>query len=99
MPNAAAIDSERTNITSTPSGPASISAPAARPAARNVIAWIVPTSSAPVSWPASSDEPRTGVSERRLKKPLPMSWAMLVPVVLVAKIAPCMKGKASTNAR
>ena len=40
-----------------------------------------------------------GVSDRRLKKPEPMSSARLVPAVLVAKIAPCMNGNASAKVR
>ena len=66
---------------------------------RKATAWIVPISSTPVSWPASSEGPRIGVSDRRLKNPLPMSSAMLVPAVLVANSEPCMNGKASANAR
>ena len=98
-PKAAAIESESAKITGTPSGPAAMVAPAASPAARKATAWSAPIKSTPVSWPARSDGPLIGVSERRLKKPLPMSWAMLVPAVFMAKIAPCMNGKASAKAR
>jgi hypothetical protein len=55
--------------------------------------------STPASWPASSAEPCIGVSESRLKKPLPMSSARFVPAVLVAKMEPSMNGKASANVR
>ena len=73
--------------------------PAASPAVRKATAWSVPIRSTPVSWPTSSEGPLIGVSDSRLKKPVSMSWATLVPAVLVEKIAPCMKGKASANAR
>src|SRR3954451_908724 len=59
----------------------------------------MPISRTPVSCPTSNDGPLMGVRARRLKNPLPRSCAMFVTAVLVAKIDPCMKGKASANAR
>ena len=46
----------------------------------------------PVSCPASSAEPRTGVSERREKNPVWMSRARSVPAFIVEKRAPWMNG-------
>ena len=52
-----------------------------------------------MSWPVSSAEPRIGVSESRVKKPVWMSRARSVPAFIVEKSAPWMNGTASAKAR
>ena len=53
----------------------------------------------PASWPVSSADPRRGVSESRLRKPVWMSRARSVPAFMVEKSAPWMNGTASAKAR
>ena len=53
----------------------------------------------PASWPASSAEPRSGVSCRRLKNPCWMSPAIDWPAPMVANSAPCMKVSPSAKLR
>ena len=62
-------------------------------------AWTTPSTTTPASWPARSAEPRIGVSESRLRKPVWMSRARSVPAFIVEKSAPWMNGTASANAR
>ena len=51
----------------------------------------------PASWPIISATRRSGVSESRLRKPLSMSLATLVPALLAEKSAPCTNAMASAN--
>ena len=52
-----------------------------------------------MSVPASSAEPRIGVSANRFRNPVWMSRARSVPAFIVAKSAPWMNGTASAKAR
>jgi hypothetical protein len=56
-----------------------------------------PTAATPTSRPAISATLRRGVSARRLKKPLSMSSARFVPVLISANIAPCRNATAIAN--
>ena len=51
----------------------------------------------PASWPISSATRRSGVSASRLRKPVSMSLATLVPALLAENIAPWTNGIASAN--
>ena len=56
-----------------------------------------PSAATPTSRPAISDTRRSGVSASRLKKPLSMSSARFVPVLISENIPPWMKATAIAN--
>ena len=60
-------------------------------------AWIRPSARMPASWPSISATRRSGVSERRLRKPVSMSFATFVPALMAEKSAPWMNGIAIAN--
>ena len=88
QPKASEISSENATITSAPASPAAIPAPKAIPTSRKVTAWIAPSATMPASWPIMSATRRSGVSERRLRKPLSMSFATFVPALFAENRAP-----------
>ena len=55
--------------------------------------------SAPASWPARIAHALSGVSCRRLRKPVWMSLASSVPAVIEANSAPCMNVTVSAKSR
>ena len=84
-------------ITSAPAKPAAMPCPKATPITTNVIAWIMPSARMPASWPIISATRRSGVSASRLRKPVSMSFATLVPALLAENSAPWTNGIASAN--
>ncbi len=56
-----------------------------------------PSAATPTSSPAISDTRRSGVSASRLKKPLSMSSARFVPVLISENIPPWMNATAIAN--
>ena len=96
-PKPSVISIERATITSTPAKPAAKCAPTAAPTIRNATACTSPSIRLPVSRPTSSAQPRSGVSARRLRKPVSMSRAMSVPELITPNSAPCRNGIASAK--
>ena len=71
--------------------------PKIRPTTTKVTAWINPSARMPVSCPIIRARRLSGVSDSRLRKPLSMSLAMLVPALFAEKRAPWMNGMARAN--